>query len=297
MSADVLPLRPFTIGGSEAAAACGVDPYCSPVMLWARKTGRIPPAPESEAMLWGTLLEPLILGVVDHHGYLIHEAGSPDGEQETWSDPERPWLIGHPDAFASLYNDDGSSVEYVVDAKTTGAWNGHAWNDDGAPTAYVVQVQTYMHLTGLDHALLACLVGGQRLQLRTVERDQEAINLVLALLERFREYVLTDTPPPVDGADSTAEALRAMYPGESGATVTLDREGLRWLAEYRARDRQYQAVKKHRDEAKQALQLAMGDAEIALTPAEEVAARWTTFQRNGQPARRFTVPTTNGGEG
>lgn len=287
MTAEVVALRPFTIGGSEAAAACGVDPYCSPVMLWARKTGRVPAPPESEAMLWGKLLEPVILDVLRNaHGLTVWTG-------ESFADDERPWLVGHPDAFASR---EGEPV-HVVDAKTTGAWNGHAWDNDAAPIAYVVQVQTYMHLTGLDHALLACLVGGQRLHLRTVARDQEALNLILACLERFRDLVVSDTPPAPQGADSDSEALRAMYPGEQGATVTLDGDGMRWLAEYHVRDRAFQNVKRQRDEAKQALQMAMGDAETALTPADEVAARWTTYTRQGQPARRFTVPTTNGGEG
>ena len=46
MSADV---RRFTVGGSDVAAAAGIHPFVSPVMLWLQKTGRVEVA-ETEAM-------------------------------------------------------------------------------------------------------------------------------------------------------------------------------------------------------------------------------------------------------
>ncbi len=270
-------MRPFTVGGSEAAAACGVDPYQSRVMLWARKTGRVAPPVETEAMRWGNLLQPVILEVLDRdHGLGTWAGGRFDNE-------ERPWLVGHPDAFGKR---DGETL--VIDAKTTGPWGASSWADDGAPTGYIVQLHHYMHLTGLDHGLLACLVAGQRLELRTVERDQTAIDLMLALLDEFAGYVASDTPPPPAGTDSDTEALRAMFPG-GGERVELDAAGMDDVREYRIRDRAYQACKRQRDEYAQRIKLAMGDAEAAVSPAGEVVAKWSTYLRDGKPLRRFTV--------
>lgn len=279
MSADVLPLRPFTIGGSEAAAACGVDPYQSPVMLWARKTGKLPPVPESEAMLWGKRLEPVILDVLRHdHGLAVWPGGDFDDES-------RPWLQGHPDAFARR----GDEPAYVIDAKTTGPWSAHLWDDDAAPSTYIVQLHVYMHLTGLDHGLLACLVAGQRLQLRTVERDQALIDLILTQLEAFKGFVDRDEPPPPRGDESDAEALRGMFPGESGKRMRLDRAGMALVKEYRERKQQADVCKRQADALKEAIQLRMGDAEIATNLSDEIVAKWSTFTRAGQPSRRFTV--------
>jgi predicted phage-related endonuclease len=247
-------------------------------MLWAEKQ-RYVDRPETEAMLWGKLLEPVILDVLGNHGYDLIPAVA-DG----YRDPERPWLIGHPDAFASK---DGARL--VVDAKTTSAWNGSAWGADDAPTAYVCQLMHYMHLTGDDRGLLACLIGGQRLELRTVERDQETINLLLAGEEDFMRLVRRAEPPDPDGADSAGEALRAMFPGESGRTHRLSREGERVWRELQDRDEQYKTVKRQRDELKQRLQAMMGDAEVALTLSDQVAAKWTLYMREGRPSRRFTV--------
>lgn len=278
----------FTVGGSEAAAACGVDPYQSRVMLWARKTGKIPPTPENEAMRWGKLLKGVILGVLEmDHGFEFLPSyvmtAEPGGALE-YSDRECPWMIGHPDAFAVK---DGRT--YVIDAKTAGPWIQHSWDDGDAPTAYICQLQHYMHLTRCDVGLLACLVAGQRLHLRTVERDEKIIELLLQGEEEFVGFCERDEPPPPAGAESDSDALRAMFPGEQGKRVKLDRTQMALVHELRLRERAYQNCKRQRDEAKQAVQLVMGDAEVAVNLADEVVCRWTTYERQGKPARRFTV--------
>jgi putative phage-type endonuclease len=276
----------YTVGGSEAAAACGVDPYRSRVNLWARKRGLIPEPPQTEAALWGILLQPVVLSVLGNaHGFEVEEA---DAE---FRDPERPWMVGHPDAFG---HKDGAS--YVIDAKTTGGWNANQWGEDDAPTAYICQIQHYLHLTGLERGLLACLLGGQRLVLRTVHRDEKTIALILTLEEEFVEMCQSGEWPEPVGSTSDTETLRAMFPaGNPGKTVTLDPGALAALAEYRKVERVYQRVKVQRDELVQRLKIAIGDAEVAETPAGEIAARWTTYTRLGEVKRRFTI-TGNGGE-
>lgn len=276
MTVTALDDRRATIGGSEAAAACGVDPYRSQIMLWARKTGKLPEPPESEAMRWGKLLEPVILAELEEYGFDLLPAPA-----EGFRDGYR---VGHPDAFATK---DGRRL--IVDAKTTGPWSSHKWDEADAPTSYVLQLHHYMALTGDTAGVLACLIAGQRLEVRIVERDDTVVGLMLEGEARFMEFVRRNEPPPVDGSSDAAEALRGMFPGEKGTRMRLDRAGMRLIEEYKLRDRAYQASKRQRDELKQAIQLAMGDAEVALTLSDEVAAKWTTFVRDGKPQRRFTV--------
>lgn len=49
--------RRKSIGGSDAAALVGMNPYVTPYMLWADKTGRLPPKEDNEAMRQGRDLE------------------------------------------------------------------------------------------------------------------------------------------------------------------------------------------------------------------------------------------------
>jgi len=48
------------IGGSDAAAICGLSPYRTPLQVWQDKRGLSGVIPENEAMEWGKRLEPII---------------------------------------------------------------------------------------------------------------------------------------------------------------------------------------------------------------------------------------------
>lgn len=273
MAANVVSLearRALTIGGSEAAAACGVDPYRSRVMLWAEKTGRVE-RESGEAATWGKLLEPVIYAELERRGFALMPA--PEGG---FKDDERPWLTGHPDGFAEL--DDQPAL---LEVKTAGVWTGREWQADaGAPLAYLVQLHHYFELTGYDLALLAVLIGGQRLETRIVRRDDAVIERMLEREDDFVEHVKRDSPPPPNGSDSAKDALSALYPASvPGKAVRLDRDG--W-AEYRtlkARREQRDAVEAQVAELEQRLKVRIGDAEAAVSPHDDVVARWTSYER------------------
>ena len=55
-----LELRKNGIGGSDAAAACGISRYKSPVELWMEKTDKMTPSEVGESTYWGTLLEGIV---------------------------------------------------------------------------------------------------------------------------------------------------------------------------------------------------------------------------------------------
>jgi putative phage-type endonuclease len=271
---DVVSLasrRPLSIGGSEAAAACGLDPYRSRVMLWLEKTGRVARA-ETEAMRWGRALEPAILAEVVRRGY-DYDPPPPEGI----TDPARPWLVGHPDGFTVI---DGWPA--VLEVTTANAYAGREWREDaGAPLGYIVQCQHYLELTGYAFALLACLVGGQRLELRVVHRDDDAIRRVLQLEASLLEHVRRDEPPPPDGTDSAAEALAALYPeSQPGEVVRLDVAGWREYETLRARREQLGVLEQQVAALEQRLKARIGDASAAIGPNDEPVAKWTSYRRS-----------------
>jgi putative phage-type endonuclease len=264
----VVPLkRPVTIGGSDIAAACGIDPHRSRIALWLEKTGRIERV-ETEAMRWGRRLQAAIEDELLSRGYPISGV---DGE--TYTDPERPWLVGHLDGFTIV---EGETA--VLEVKTAGQWGHKSWGDQ-PPVEYVAQVQAYLHLTELNVGLIAVLVGGQRLEVRTVRREPRAIPQLLALAEDFYGYVLRDEPPAPDGSDSAREAVAALYPEAVPTRVTrLSKTEYELLGELRALREQEKAVERQRVERENLLKLAMGDAEEALSPHDEAVIRWRNVQ-------------------
>ena len=55
-----LALRMHGLGGSDAAAACGMSKWKSPLMLWLEKTGKQASQTAGEAAYWGTVMEPIL---------------------------------------------------------------------------------------------------------------------------------------------------------------------------------------------------------------------------------------------
>ena len=55
-----LALRMHGLGGSDAAAACGMSKWKSPLMLWLEKTGKQASQAAGEAAYWGTIMEPIL---------------------------------------------------------------------------------------------------------------------------------------------------------------------------------------------------------------------------------------------
>lgn len=260
---SVTPLRKVApIGGSEAAAACGIDPYMSKVYLWLVKTGKIA-RPETDAMHWGKLLEPVIFGQLEADYDVI------PAPAEGLTDPERDWLHGHPDGFVTLDHE-----RAVLEVKTASVWAHRGW--EGVPLHYVAQVQTYLHLTGLRRALLACLVGGQKLEVHEIVRDEHAIEVMLDLLERFHRHLVTGTPPAPDGSESAREAVLTMFPhAQEGERIRLDSKAMGELRELRARKAQRDAIDRQIAEHENRLRAFMGSAEVAVTPTDHEAIRWT----------------------
>jgi predicted phage-related endonuclease len=265
----------ITLGGSTAAAACGIDPFLSPVMLWAQLTGRAA-HPETEAMHFGKRLERVVWEELEERGHELLPA--PAGG---FRDAERKWLVGHPDGFVNEVPSGRPAAHEpkVLEIKTANQWAHRAgWSAD-VPVAYQAQAQIYMHLVDRERTLLACLVGGSRLELRAIERDDAAIGLLLDGMEAFLRYVKRDRPPPADGSDSTRAALIQLYPqAEPAKLVRLDREHWQLCRELRARKEQADTIKGQVQELENQLKAFMGDAELAISPHDTDAIRWTNVR-------------------
>lgn len=273
--------RRARVGGSEAAAACGVDPHLSRVMLWAQKRG-IVKVEETEAMLWGKRLQPVVFDVLEQMGFDLMPAPA-DG----FYDPARPFMIGHPDGFVTRNGERG-----VVEVKTAGHWSAQDWNDGGTPTSPIVQAQHYMSLTGCGFALLACLLDGQRLVVRWVERDERTIALLEAGEESFVRYVLDGEVPPPDGSASAAQALRALYPeAEPSAVVRLTKAEMVQVRMLRRRREMSDTLGAQISELTQWLQARMGNAERAIDPNDNEVAKWPTFERKSLDTKALRAAT------
>ncbi|NKA72388.1 endonuclease [Ralstonia solanacearum] len=268
--ADWLEVRRTGIGGSDAAAAVGLNPYKSQLELWLEKTGRDADLPKpdpndtTEPVYWGTLLEPIVAAAyTSQTGHRVRKINA---------------VLRHPTIPFMLANLDREVVGvpdvHILECKTAGEFGARHWQD-GVPEYVQLQVQHQLAVTGKRAADVAVLLCGQQLAVHRIERDDELIARLIPLEAQFWQYVETDTPPPGDGSESADRALRCLYPRDSGGAVDFsdDRQLSTAFADLVAVREQIEELEIAAAKLKQAIQFAMGDASRALFDTGEVTFR------------------------
>ncbi|MGF6599683.1 putative phage-type endonuclease [Paraburkholderia sp. GAS448] len=258
---DWLAVRKTGIGGSDAAAAVGLNPYKSQLELWLEKTGRDEhlekPDPNDTAhpVFWGTLLEPIVAAAYSQQtGNRVRKVNA---------------VLRHPNVPFMLANLDrevvGASDVQILECKTAGDFGSRLWRD-GVPEYVQLQVQHQLAVTGKQAAHVAVLVCGQKLDVHRIERDDELIGRLIELEARFWQYVESDTPPPADGSDSADRALRCLFPRDAGSTVDYsnDRSLSATFADLVTVRAEIETREQLESKLKQSLQQAMADASRAV---------------------------------
>ncbi|HGL5380481.1 TPA: YqaJ viral recombinase family protein [Burkholderia cenocepacia] len=253
---DWLAVRRTGIGGSDAAAAVGLNPYMSALELWLDKTGRadgLPrpdPSDTTSPTYWGTLLEPIVAAsYTKQTGNRVRRVNA---------------VLRHPSIPFMLANIDREIVGVpdvqILECKTAGEFGARLWRD-GVPEYVQIQVQHQLAVTGKTAAHIAVLLCGQALEVHRIERDDALIGRLVELEARFWRFVETDTPPPADGSESADRALRHLYPG-NGETIDFsdDHRLSSVFADLVAVRAEIEARQQLEAQFKQTIQQAMGDA-------------------------------------
>jgi putative phage-type endonuclease len=210
------------IGSGDAAAALGLSPWESPYSLFCRKIGEIEGPEESEAMRMGKKLEDFIADLFFEEHWDKHPESLGIGSGATVRSVAHPFMLATLDR---IFRDDQGHGD--LELKTTSIYLKDDW--DQYPPDYVsVQVQHQLAVTGLERAWVAVLIGGQHYKDFEIARDDALIANLIEAEQAFWQRVLDKTPPPVDGSDSTIEALRARYDEpDPGSVIEL---GHHWSA-------------------------------------------------------------------
>lgn len=202
-------LRNKYIGGSDAAAVVGLNPYKSAYSLWAEKTGRLPGFEGNLATEVGTFLEDFVAKKFEA------ETGKKvRNDNQSWLNDQYPWAIANIDR--SIVGEDA-----ILECKTTSELNLKNFKNGEYPSNYYVQVVHYLAITGKKKGYIAVLIGNKDFRVYEVERDEEEIKALMESEESFWKYVTGDTAPAIDGSDSTAKTIGSFYPQSEAQTVDL----------------------------------------------------------------------------
>lgn len=258
-----LNVRRQGIGGSDAAAAIGLNPYKSALELWMEKTGRalqlpqIDPTDEESPTYWGTILEPIVAAhYTKRTGSRVRKVNA----VLQHPDADKAWMLANIDREVM-----GSPDVQILECKTAGINGAKLWKQ-GVPEYVQIQVHHQLAVTGKQAADVAVLLGGQHLEIHRIERDERLIENLIQLERAFWHYVESDTPPPADGSTSADLALRCLYPQDDFSTVDFssDTELSATFNDLMALRGRLAEEEKLESQLKQRLQQAMGSATAAV---------------------------------
>lgn len=270
LTAEQIAARRRTLGASEIAAVCGLDPFRGPWEVWADKMGLDIRQQFAEADMGHLFERPLL----EHYS---RTSGVALTYPETLIHPLHKWVSATPDGLAS---------DRVVQVKVVGANMAHKW-DAGVPEYVVCQVQWEMFVTELPLAVVVACIGGTDYRALDVPADLE---IQQSLFDQGREFweshVLTGDPLDPDASDACRKALSARHRRHSAELVPATRELVEMAREHKRLGRQAKALDEERDAIGNALRLAIGDR--SGFEWEDGRCTWTTDKSGARALRIYT---------
>lgn len=240
------------IGGSDAGAVCGLNPYRSPLAVYQDKTGTETDDADSESMRQGRDLE-------DYVARRFTEQTGKKAKRANviYKSREHPFMYANVDRLIIGEN-------AGLECKTASAYSADKWKDGHIPESYQIQCHHYMAVTGADAWYIAVVILGKDFLWHRIGRDESLIrNLISIESDFWNSHVVPKIMPEPDGSESSERLIRQL----AGKAISEKEIPLSGFDEQLKRRMEIVELIERLDTEKktieQKLKLYMGDAEIA----------------------------------
>lgn len=198
------------IGGSEAGAIVGMNPYSSPVKVFQDKVSEEIVEMDNETMRVGRDLENYVAQrFMEETGKKVRKSNF------MYFSESHPFMLADVDRLVV-------GEKAILECKTANLYQANKWKDGNVPEMYYIQCQHYLAVLGFDTAYIAVLIMGKGFIWQKIERDEELIQYLVTIEQDFWEnYVLAKRMPNPDGSQAAEEIINRYFPHSSGKTVAL----------------------------------------------------------------------------
>lgn len=268
-----LKYRKQGIGGSDAGAVCGLNPYRTAIQVYYDKTSDSIEDVDNEAMRQGRELEEYVARrFCEASGKKVRRANV------MYYDEKNSFMLADIDRMVVGEN-------AGLECKTASPYSEEKWRDDKIPLSYQLQCYHYMSVCNADAWYIAVLIYGRDFKYYRIERDDEVIeNLIRIEKEFWNEYVLKQVIPDPDGSKTADVAIAERFKESKSITIPLTGfdERLERRQELLSLLEKIETEKRQID---QELKLYLGDAEIAEN--EHYRISWKNFSRSSIDEKRL----------
>lgn len=274
-----LEIRKKGLGGSDAAAILGLNPWRSAIDVWLEKTGREVKDIDSERMRIGRDLEDYVAQrFAETKGLKVQRRNA------VLQHPEYDWMTANVDRLIVGKNEG-------LECKVTNSYAASDWKDK-VPVHYELQCHHYMAVTGADAWFIAALVGNEKVVIHKIERDEDVIESLVAAEKHYWEsYITTGEMPPPDGSEASDAAIKQLWPEASeGIEVELGDEVGELLSRRDELNKLGNEIDDELREIDNKIQFAMKDAEVASVKGRKITWKNRTQSRLDTKALKAEAP-------
>lgn len=258
MDAELLIERRRGIGGSDVAGILGISRWKTPLSVYRDKRGESDPVEESEAMFWGTTLEPVIRQ--RYSDVTGREVFLP---QRMLINVERSFMLANIDGFTPCQR----GVE-IKTSRYSAEWGEEG--TDAIPFEYIAQVQHYMVVTGFQVFDVPVLLGGQDFRIYEVHADPELQNMIIEKEIEFWERVESGNPPdPVSLSD-----VSSLFRVAKKNAVVAHSGTMMMIEELRNVKKQISNMGLIADDLELSIKREMGENDTLCTPDGMIVCTW-----------------------
>lgn len=268
-----LRYRKRGIGGSDAGAVCGLNPYRTAIQVYYDKTSDEIEEIDNEAMRQGREFEDYVAGrFCEASGKKVRRANA------MYYDENNPFMLADVDRMVVGEN-------AGLECKTASPYMAEKWEDGKIPLSYQIQCHHYMSVCNTEAWYIAVLIYGKEFKYYRIERDEQVIaDLIRIEKEFWCEHVMKRVMPDPDGSKTADAAIAERFKISRDITIPLSGFDARLK-----RREELISVMGHMEAEKrqidQELKLYLGDAEMAEN--EHYRVSWKNVSRSSLDERRL----------
>lgn len=273
-----LRYRKMGITGTDAGAITGLNPYKSAFEVYQDKISDDCEDTDNESMRQGRDLEEYVAKrFAEQTGLKVRHANA------IFQNENHPIMLAD---FDRIIIGMGDGKKAGLECKTVSPYSADKWKDGAIPVHYQMQVQHYLAVSGFDYWYIAALILGKEFLIRKIQRDEELIQYLITIEEKFwNENVLQNIMPDPDGTKACTEAITKLY-FNSKADKTIDLESYNSLLDRRSEiEELIQKMETEKNVIDQKIKMEMRDATIGITPKYKVS--WYSYESNRLDARKL----------
>ena len=276
-----LRARKMGITGTDAGAIAGMNPYKSSFSVYQEKV-----TPEVEADVDNERMR---------EGRDLEEYVARRFTEQTGLKTKRALAIFQNDAHPLLLADFDRLIigqRAGLECKTVSPYASGQWANGKIPAHYLMQVQHYLAVSGYECWYIAALIFGQELIIHKVPRDEELIESLITVEERFwNEHVVKQVPPEPDGSNDYTKMLERKYRGDREKELELF--GMDPMLNRRAElEELIDKLNKEKTVIDQEIKGKMGEASYANTQQYRISWVESTQNRIDTKALKQEAPQT-----